>query len=570
MGLPSFTELKLTLPTLKPGEHLLVETRIEHLARWLKSQPYGNMAKTVAAVRRSIAGFNRTDVPLAARINGLALYDRSYQLIAGYYRPQSFRNEKKKETQVSIDEKREFFLLTQEMAYGYKVLATEYEKEKGPGHTLANILNLTLYYLSLVLMLHFDVYAPAPRNIWREIHNILGFSLHHDLVEKTLPQSAPEGCLETIERTYLRLTLVALANPYHLNSGQHWPIWRYLSHWVSLAELSEDPDDFDQDKTLIIDLHSDHRPYFSDTEEPPKSADFLLLLPEQLVRQVDAHLHDLKNKGKPPLPGFGSDVNATSAARLLEAMRYHWQLFKSRAAPRYQANSKIAMIIGVRNIHQELLQNDPLSHNKVEKITVPKSRWHTVNTSATGLCLNAPQTVRGVAVGQLVAVADEAQQDNYQAWKLGVVRWIQNSRSHGMTVGIELILGEIQAANIRILGIQERSEPGFLVSADDAGDRQGAPSLLHETAAVPPDRIVVLEIGDEELAVEPTRSATSTLFFERTYFATRALEDAYTLAQREIKALEEQKAREEAGEEVIEMTALPGFTQNTGKGGDGA
>ncbi len=554
--------LKMTLPTQKEGEHLVVETRTEALANWLKRLPYGNMAKTLPSIRQSISGFNRTSVSLSNRLNNLALYDRSYQLVANYYRPKSFHKDKR-QAKVSREEKMEFYLLTQEMAYGYKLLALEMDKIKGPCQAQANILNLTIYYLSLVMMSHYDVYAPTPSNIWREIHSILNYAVYHNLIENKLPPSAPSGCLQTIEKTYLRITLIALINPYHLNQGQHWPIWKYLSYWVKVVELSDDIRDYAEEFTFIAELEGDQSPKVKDISvEQVDLSNTLLLLSKDLIIQIKKQLVQLKSEGKPPLPGFGSEVNASRAKLLLEAMYDHWQGSNKRILPRANKPQKLSLVAGLKNIHADISQSDLFFGKKAHSTSLSTiSRWHQINTCTGGLCINTSTLVKNISVGQLIAIQKESPQDEYLLWKLAVIRWLQSNRQQGTTLGIEWLAGEIQPVEIKILGIDQRQELGFLISGEEVMG-QTKPTLIYPQGSLPDKHIVILQIGDEELAISITKKITETFYFDRAFYRTRELSEAEEIANKELADAEEAKKRLESGEEHIEMTILPGFGQS--------
>ncbi len=589
MGINSFKHLRLTLPKQKIGEHLLVETNMAALASWLKSLPYGNMKVTLPALLKSLSGFNRTDVSLSTRQAAMEMYNNSYQVVADYYRPRSFRLDKR-QSRVSMEERALLFQLTQEMAYGYKSLAVVYSEEKGPNETLARILNLTIYYLSLVLMHHYDVYAPVPKNIWKEIHNILAYSLIFDLIEVNLPEATKTGCLNTIEHTYLRISLVAICNPYHLNIGQHWPLWAYLSYWVKHAELNEDLDDFHTNNTFVVNLKSDDRPLLKERIENNSGTEILLLSTESLIYQIIQQLDELKTSGRPPLPGFGHEINATKARRLLEIMQYHWQNFKKRASPRFDNNNKVNVIASIREIHQELVNVDPLSIKEYqgsaesfpenpqhtneanptdsdeEEFEVAKTVWHTLNSSMGGVCLSTGENIILPRVGELIALSENfSEHDNEEgasvnSWKLGVIRWLQKSRTEGITVGVEYIAGELQPVYIKILGLDERKEPGILISGEEIQGKT-TPTLIYANGSVPADQVVVLVIGDANLAIKPLRKIIETLSFERVFYQTRELSEAFKVAEDELKAAEEAHKKKESGDEEIELTSLPGFTQ---------
>ena len=565
MGLAKFTTLKLTLPKQKQGEHLLVETRVEAIDKWLKSLPYGNMKITLPALKKSISGFNRTDVNLATRQNAMELFKNSYQLVAEFYRPQSYSIDKR-QSKISRAEKRDFFLLSQEMAYGYKLLASELSRSKGPNEDLANILNLTLYYLSIVLMHHYDVYAPAPKNIWREIHNILGYSLNFDLIEMELPESQPTGCLLTIENTYLRIALLSLVNPYHLNQGQHWPIWRYLSSWVDSSELNEELGDFTSDYTFVVDLKTDNHPVLKTFVSKDDETDILLLMTNRLIFEVESQLEALESDGTPPLPGFGPEINATSAKRLLRAMRYHWQHFKKRISPRLDATHNVQLINGIPDIYSELLKADPLAeHINIDENEQFSSKWRAVNVSSTGLCLNTGGKASGSRIGQLIAVCEDApamdrSHKEQKSWKLGITRWLKRSRREGVTIGIEIIAGEVQPVMIKILGEDQRQELGFLVSGEEV-EGQTTPTLIYAHGAIPSNQVVVMMIGEAQLAIKPNIKIVETLTFERVFYQTRELSEVYEIEDEQNEKIKKEEKMEADGEHEIELVDLPGFTQ---------
>ncbi len=595
MSINSFKRLRLTLPKQKIGEHLLVETNMATLSTWLKSLPYGNMKVTLPSLLKSISGFNRTDVSLNTRLAAMEMYNNSYQVVADFYRPRSFRLDKR-QSRVSLEERNLLFQLTQEMAYGYKHLAVVYSEEKGANESLARILNLTIYYLSLVLMHHYDVYAPVPKNIWKEIQNILGYSLLYDLIEIKLTESTDTGCLDTIEHTYLRISLVAICNPYHLNTGQHWPLWAYLSYWVNHAELNEDLDDFHSNNTFVVNLKSDDRPLLKEQIEKGSGSELLLLSTESLIYQIVLQLDDLKTKGQVPLPGFGHEINAVKARRLLEIMQYHWQNYKKRASPRFDNNNKVNVITGIRDIHQELVNDDPLSFKEYQQSeeseleTEPETEevyrsearadndlseqeheviqtvWHTLNSSSGGVCISTGEKISIPKVGELIALKDNLPESRTDAadpenrWKLGIIRWLQKSRTEGITLGIEFIAGELQPVYIKILGADQRKEFGLLISGEEI-QGQTTPTLIYTNGAVPADQVVLLVIGDANLAIKPLRKIVETLSFERVFYQTRELSEAFKMAEDKLRATEEAQKKKEAENEEIELTSLPGFLQ---------
>ncbi len=74
------------------------------------------------------------------------------------------------------------------------------------------------------------------------------------------------------------------------------------------------------------------------------------------------------------------------------------------------------------------------------------SHWQIVNISAGGYCLrwNSDDTSKA-QIGELIALQEFDSKDNFE-WRIGVIRWMQFTRDHGLEIGVQVISPKVVTA----------------------------------------------------------------------------------------------------------------------------
>jgi len=74
------------------------------------------------------------------------------------------------------------------------------------------------------------------------------------------------------------------------------------------------------------------------------------------------------------------------------------------------------------------------------------SHWEIVNISAGGYCLrwNSDDTSKA-QIGELIALQEFDSKDNFE-WRIGVIRWMQFTREHGLEIGVQVISPKVVTA----------------------------------------------------------------------------------------------------------------------------
>jgi len=428
--------LRLTLPSPNPGTQLLVETRPDKFRRWLEDLPSGNMVRFVTEVADAITNINRTEMPIAQRMELVHTVDIAYKSIHNYYRPLT-KSGPHKGKHAPFDELSEVYRLTKEMSFAYKRAVYDYMGKKilfGKNKNLANAINMALHYLGLILLEHYELYSPIPMHVWSEVHHLYYYAEQRDLSELSIPQNNLEGCFDNTEMTYIRICLISLSNPYHFKRGDHWEVYEYLSNWTSQAIISEDPDDFSPQNCFVIDLDSDDKPKALKSLDDRNNSLLRFILTRQLIIKLCHHVDSIQYTNKSPVKCFSKNVVARKATELLKDMLTSWEMKQERKAERYPKISKMETIWGLNNIHKVLSSIDPLipNDNSVDKEKISgliEQHWNTVNTSKGGICIaQLKEVTQDIDVGLLVAIRQSISGEEPENWTLGSICWITGNK----------------------------------------------------------------------------------------------------------------------------------------------
>ncbi|MCW9014010.1 MAG: hypothetical protein OQL06_09525 [Gammaproteobacteria bacterium] len=89
----------------------------------------------------------------------------------------------------------------------------------------------------------------------------------------------------------------------------------------------------------------------------------------------------------------------------------------------------------------------------------PDLHWKVTNVSAGGYCLrwNSDNTSRA-QVGELLGVREREPDHTYQ-WRVGVIRWMQYTREHGLEIGVQILSPKVISCTVQ--RIERKNEDPF-------------------------------------------------------------------------------------------------------------
>jgi cyclic-di-GMP-binding protein len=529
--------IKLTIPSQQEGQHILVETDPTKLAEWLNSLPLADMSRTLPEITRAISSLNRTELSYKLRAELVAYFDQSYTLVHDYYRPNfSLSASVRPGYEANIEKLNTF---TREMAFAHKIIVNDSHNKRqlwGKNKYQAKASAFAIYYLGLMLIEQYEIYAPIPIYLWREINSLYA---HAGKAELNYFKNNTDNsyCLPTVEQNYIRNCLLALADPYHLDRGEHWYLFHYLHHWVHLARISENPDDFRNDECFIIDITSENKPNFVTSElDDPEDPKIRLLLTYDLIRQIKFDLEILEEKDKLTNRSFHKSIKLSTAKYLWEHVIKHWRERIERSARRYPIVSKIDVIWGLSDIIRVLGR---ISQKKSKVLTSAELlsltqivqsdhlSWDAINVSSGGIGLCSRQyMLPHIELGNIALIREYMDGNPAPHWRLAICRWHTGDQNNGTMLGLEYIDGKYTPVRLVLhQGNNERGgQPGLVVSSNKKNGTD-APTLITTEGSYKNGRVYAMLGLDEPVEVRPRLRVEVTPCIDRFFYQTFELRD---------------------------------------------
>lgn len=549
--------LRLTVPSQQEGQHILVETDKTKLAAWLRSLPLADMTKTLPEITRAISSLNRTTMSYKQRSELVELFDSSYKMIHDNYRPKVAASSKIN----AIDKQMmsQLHNLTREMAFAHKtIIKDSFNKRQLWGKNQHKIRSsaFAIFYLGIMLIEQYESYAPVAIYIWREINTIFAHA-GKDEVDRLTIDVEKTYCLPTIEQNYIRNSLIALADPYHLGKGEHWHLFYYLNNWVHLARISEDPDDFRKEECFIIDVTSENKPSFVTKElDDPEDPKIRLLLTYDLLRQVNFDLETFNDDNRLPEKSFHRSISFATAKYLWEHLTKHWKHRIERSARRYPIVTKVDVIWGIDAISRILGRSEqngrkPLSYDEIEALTGVKDQhqltWDAINVSSGGIGLCSRKfMLPNISLGDIALIREYMDGKPASLWRLAICQWHTGDKHNGTTLGLKYIEGRYQP--VRLILYQGKNEkggqPGIVVS-DVMVQGSNSSTIITARGSHKDDRVYAMLGMDKPVEVRPRLKVEVTPCIERFFYQTYELRDELA-----------EEVQEEVSSDVIPWTPV--------------
>jgi cyclic-di-GMP-binding protein len=94
---------------------------------------------------------------------------------------------------------------------------------------------------------------------------------------------------------------------------------------------------------------------------------------------------------------------------------------------------------------RKLLEAGQLKHKKADA----DLHWEVANVSAGGYCLRwSSDTTSRAQIGELIGLREREPDGKYK-WRIGVIRWMQYTREHGLEIGVQILSPEVIPARVR-------------------------------------------------------------------------------------------------------------------------
>ena len=332
-----------------------------------------------------------------------------------------------------------------------------------------------LLYRGRVLLKAFQVYAPYPQHLWRELHELYSFARRTGIAGKTVDD--PENALvksRSIEDIYKQALLLALSNPYRLRQGDVVRVCNALELWSPYCRLNPVNSSGGQPQGLFaVRFESDEQPAYLDGQGP-RGLSFVLDTSALggLLREQDAYLEDpLKHPSKAVLKALPPNFPHP----LLHRVMLSWGMMVQRGYSRMSGadDNTVDVALGLSSLFhftggdEELLRASP-DDRDTELTTAAMIDWaepsqithnthccRIIDESAGGyrLAWCANEQLR-MQVGELIGLHTKGTPDDQ--WSVGVVRWMRAEDEQRMEVGIQMLSPSVTPITARVCNAEGR------------------------------------------------------------------------------------------------------------------
>ncbi len=348
--------LQLGVPERRPSPDVQRDLQPVVLQSWLHGLPLANTLQAAQQLLDKLRCSNRTtlDAPLRyAAIEILrtpidALIDTIKPRYLGAVLPLSSRN-RAHATMVHD--------LLEEMAFSYKIIIIDLLEAVARSSTehqfLLNALPRAVHYLGLLVLGRYLLHEADPPETWGELHRLYHYVEQHQDPDATADFDGAEDSVQRlVTHAYLRIVLLALANPYHLMPGEADTVHQELPAWSRLCTLLKPPPGCTLTGKFLIDLSADAAPFYCNNDNCVTPLHARIIDLHELVATLTR-----QKKNIVPLrdPDSGVELPLKLSERLrrdrLQRLEFAWGGRIDRKIPRSAREARVYTCIGLSACH---------------------------------------------------------------------------------------------------------------------------------------------------------------------------------------------------------------------------
>lgn len=523
--------IKLSIPALQSVSGVAVETRPKQVKEWLDALPLANSFDAARKLADALVSSRAVRLGEEARLRFLDQYRQTIQVLlpslqqeyAG--KPLPLTEKAKQAANLARE-------LLSELANGYKMVVVEIAQRKisfGAHKHAPVAVQRVAEALGEILDACYETYAPTPAGIWAELHQLYWYAVRQNLHEE---EFADADARSSVNATYKRVLLTALADPYRLQHGQLRSLQPYLVRNAALAVLQP-----------VAPTESSHGLFLVrlDDDRPPKALAHhvgvtdartdILLNTIPFVRALHQQLQAVEG-GKDPVAAGLPEAADPVYRELLKRLLTQWGLGPKRVFSRLRADTSTFICAGLSSLYhalagagEQLPAAEPGDEEQVEitvQVAAPADRtgqhttyncssWHVVNESAGGVALsNDPQSVAKVRVGDLIGLRAAGG----DAWGVAAVRWIQADTPGKVDLGAQFLAPRAEAIAIRptITAEETPFQPALLLP--EVAALKQPERIVAQRGSFHPQRELELRLHGKSRAVRATKLVEQTDSFE--------------------------------------------------------
>ncbi|VAW55292.1 hypothetical protein MNBD_GAMMA05-2389 [hydrothermal vent metagenome] len=579
--------MKLNIPEQNAPTASATPNHPRKFKKVLSALPNANMGELTKQTFQILRDQNRQTMPNKHRLENLEMLREQTRSIftnlKKYFINRTLPLPDKSQKIVNLNQS-----ILQELVYGYEIIAQESANNvdnKIDDKTLSTAICRAITYLSEIFLRTSEVYAPCPKNLWYDVHQLYVFAEGKGITGNIVLDTDIAQEKTTIENCYKQILLFALARPIALRQSDSERIYKELFNWAKYSTLSRDATESQIDNIFSMRIHEDSAPNYLSKTDLESNATLRTLDASKLVTHVKSVISE-QSKQKQKLT-IGDSLSVDTLNVLASAWAENVKRRFSRADHHGYINVAIGLKLAAKTIRTSLTGDESIdtktgfirtsSSNKqdpdftLESIVTDadkrergymthteigdkendswdmvakgrvltdtyasekkflseqqvnrnqkeiKSDWEIVNISAGGYCLRWDSDNTSKAqIGELIALQELDTKGKFE-WRIGVIRWMQFTREHGLEIGVQVISPKVITATAQRFNRPDEIPFECLMLPGIKALKQGSTTLLPAHAFKSNDKLVVQILENKlNITLGPTKEHTGS-FTQFTY-----------------------------------------------------
>lgn len=348
--------LALRIPQKGKGHLDANQPRPSELPAWLAAHPVTDAQTNVQEILELLQTYNRRLMPLEARIKAVGHLQLSVEkilkILRERYQNQSLPLPEKTRQQANLS-----LQFLDEMAAAYKIIVTELLEERADHdidtQLLVTSIRQAIESLGQLLLECYAQYIPYPKGLWGEIHKLYLLAETQNLHKIAVSENDQESHTPAnIQLCYLRLVMLALAQPNHLMPGQINRIYAYLEKWSAGCLIKETKVNEAKTGDIFVDLDSELPPTIASSYTQFKLSNGRFLNISPLRKKLEEARRKMEQKHQQGLKGAPFTIADRMQRNLLNRISNAWRGRAERESERIaDGEHLVSLCVGLDAAH---------------------------------------------------------------------------------------------------------------------------------------------------------------------------------------------------------------------------
>ncbi len=358
--------MKLNLPDRNAPTADSSPSNPRKLKKVLSALPNANMGELTRQIFQILRDQNRQLMPNKHRLENLEMLREParniFNNLKKYFINRTLPLPDKSQKIVNLNQS-----VLRELINGYEIIAYEAANNIDTNidnETLSIAICRAINYLSENLLRSSEVYAPCPKNLWLDVHQLYAFAESRNLTANIIADEENKQEKITIENSYKQILLFALAHPITLRQSDSERVFNKLYEWSQYASIQHDASEKLIDHVFCMRIDENSAPDYLSKNDLTDGVNIRLLNADKLVGHVETIITQ-QNKQKQKLA-----IGDTIPVETLEVLVNAWTENAKRRFSRRDRHDHINVAIGLKLAVETIrasLQKDQKIDTKPEK-----------------------------------------------------------------------------------------------------------------------------------------------------------------------------------------------------------